>query len=367
MFTTIYRPKKLSNFIGNKTVLQPFIQWLLDWNENDKKNKCALVSGLCGIGKNLLVNLILHKHCFNIIELNVDDERDKDFMNNIIKPNKTFDDKENVIVVSDIDSCSDSGFISSLTECIKNTKIPIICICNNRYEQSIKPILNYCFDIKMTKPTYQEVYVLLYNVVINEKIKIKEPVLRELYEQSNGDIRFMLNNLQLMTSSNSFKTNTKNIQSANVFETTGKLLSMDEEIDNKYNLFWLSNELHPLMIQENYISNTFSVSNELKKMLNIAYSADALSDSDLFATEVNMTNWEFEPHIAMSTINAVSKCNKKTMIKFPQYLGKISTINKNKRAKLDYDKPKILESKKIVKVETPKEKKTRGRPKKSKC
>ena len=87
----------------------------------------------------------------------------------------------------------------------------------------------------------------------------------------------------------------------------------------------------------------------------------------MFEDCVNMANWEFEPYVAMSAINAASKCNKKTMIKFPQYLGKISTINKNKRAKLDYDKPKILESKKIVKVETPKEKKTRGRPKKSKC
>lgn len=364
MFTTVYRPTNLTEFIGNKNIIQPFVKWLLEWNENDKKNKCALVSGLCGIGKDLIVDLILSEYNCNKIELNQDDEIEKDYIHNTIKIKKTFDNKQNVLVITDIDSSSELGFITDL---IKNSKIPIICICNNRYEQSIKPIVNYSLDIKMMKPTYQEVYVLLYKVVIAEKIKIKESMLRELYEQSNGDIRFILNNLQLNLFAKSLKTknNSKNIQSANVFETTGKLMSMDDTIDSKYDTFWLSNNLHPLMVQENYINNTFNVSNEYKKSYNLAYSADALSDSDLFATEVNMTNWEFESYVALSTINATSKCNKKTMIKFPQYLGKISTINKNKKTKLDYDKPKILESKIIVKVETQKEKKPRGRPKKN--
>ena len=62
MFTSTYRPKKIEDFIGNKCIIQPFIEWLLEWNPNNKKNKCALVSGICGIGKTLLVELILKKH-----------------------------------------------------------------------------------------------------------------------------------------------------------------------------------------------------------------------------------------------------------------------------------------------------------------
>jgi replication factor C subunit 1 len=176
MYTTKYQPKKIENFIGNKAVIQPLIQWLLEWTPDDKNNKCALISGICGIGKTLLVELILKKHDYNIINLALDSDRDKEYMNNVIKPTlktkKTFYGQENVLVVSEIDTCNDYGFMSSLTECIKESKIPIICICENRYDQSIKPILNYCFDIKMTKPTYKEVYTLIYNVVINEKIKI---------------------------------------------------------------------------------------------------------------------------------------------------------------------------------------------------
>lgn len=336
MFTTTYKPKKIEEFVGNKQIIQPFIEWLLEWDANDKKKKCALISGVCGIGKSLLVDLILKKHDYNIIELSLDDDRDKEYMNNIIKPlirtKKTFDGQENVLVVSDIDSGSDSGFISGLTECIKDTKIPIICICDNRYEQSIKPILNYCIDFKMVKPLYQDVYRVIYNIVVTEKIRIKESEIKEMFEQSNGDIRFILNNLQFGS-----RKSKKNIQSANIFDTTGQLLSMDETVENKYETFWLANDLHPLMIQENYINNTLSARDEVKKLENLSYSADALSDVDLFDTYVNMTNWEFEPYVAINTIRAASKCNKKCMVKFPQFLGRTSTMYKNRREKLNYE------------------------------
>ena len=369
MFTTIYRPKKIDDFVGNKNIIQPFIKWLLEWESTNKKNKCALVSGFTGIGKSLLVELILNKHDYNIINLSLEDERDKDYMNNVIKPilktKKTFDGQENVLVVSEIDAGGDYGFISSLTECIKETKIPIICICNDRFNQSIKPILNYCFDIKMTKPSYQDVYRLLYKIVVTEKIKIKEQELKELYEQSNGDIRFIINTLQF-----EMRKSKKNIQSSNIFETTGKLLSMDETIDSKYDTYWLSNDLHTLMVQENYINNILSINNEVKRLDNLAYSSHALSDADLFETQVNMTNWEFAPHVALSTINSTSKCNKKAMVKFPQFLGRISTMYKNKREKINYEDVKLLGDKlKLASnkvTEEVKEKKPRGRPKKAK-
>ena len=358
MFTTTYRPKKIQDFIGNRHLIQPFIEWLLEWDANDKKKKCAIISGVCGIGKSLFVELILEKHDYNIIELALDDDRDKDYMSNIIKPllrtKKTVKDQENVLVVSDIDCSSDYGFIASLTECIKDTKIPIICICDNRYDQSIKPILNYCVDFKMTKPCYQDIYRVIYNIVIAEKIRIKETEIKEMFEQSNGDIRFILNNLQFGS-----RNSKKNIQSSNIFDTTCNLLSMDETIYNKYETFWLSNDLHPLMIHENYINNTLSARDEVKKLDNLAYSADALSDVDLFETYVHMINWEFEPHVAFNTIRAASKCNKKYMVKFPQFLGRISTMYKNKRGKLNYEDVQFFEKEnpKVKKAVEPKPKK----------
>jgi hypothetical protein len=220
----------------------------------------------------------------------------------------------------------------------------------------------------MTKPSYQEVYKLLYTIVVAEKIKIKEPELKELYEQSNGDIRFIINTLQF-----GLRKGNKNIQSSNIFDTTGKLLSMDETIDSKYDTYWLANDLHSLLIQENYVNNIMGINDPIKGLENLAYSAHALSDTDLFDTYVNMANWEIDPYVALSTINSTSKCNKKTMIKFPQFLGRVSSMNKNKRDKINYDDIKFFDTtnttvKKEINISTSEkvsgEKKSRGRPKK---
>lgn len=342
MFTTKYRPNKISDFIGNKQVIQPFIKWLLEWDSKNKSSKCALISGISGIGKSLLVELMLKKHDYNIINLSIDDARDKESINQTIKPllrtKKTFNGQENALVVSDVDSLAgDYGFISTLTECIKETQIPIICICDDRYSQNIKPILNYCFDIKLIKPSYDDVYRLIFKVVTTENIKISKSGVDKLYEESNGDIRFILNSLQLGIKKGD---TSKNIQSTNIFDTTGKLLSIDLSIDDKLRYYWMSHDIHNLMVHENYINNTLSSRDEVKRLENISYSADSLSDVDLIDS---VFNFELTPYIAMNTIKASSKCNKKGQIKFTQMLGKISTMNKNKKDKIDYNIVKLLE------------------------
>ncbi len=355
MFTIKYKPNKIEEFVGNKQLIQPFTEWLLQWNENNKQQKCALFSGICGVGKDLFIELFLKKYMYNIVYLDLDNDRDNDFMKTVIKPfiktKKTFDGRENILVVNNVDCGGNYGFMSNLTECIKQSIIPIICICDNRYDQSIKPIIQYCQDFKMIKPTYEEVYRLLYHIVKHEKIQIHTSDIQKLYEQSNGDIRFMLNSLQFHC-----KSSNKNIQSTNIFDTTSQLLYMDETLETKYDLYWLANELHPLMIQENYINNMLISRDEIKKLENVSYSASVLSDMDIFDSYVNMIHWEFEPYVALSMIDATSKCNKKSMITFPQILGRISTMTKNKREKLDYENVSFFEKEKKVKVKEEKEK-----------
>jgi hypothetical protein len=77
---------------------------------------------------------------------------------------------------------------------------------------------------------------------------------------------------------------------------------------------------------------------EIKCLENIAYSATALSDMDIVDTEFN---FELSPYVAANCIKATAKCNKKGLIKFPRFLGKISVMNKNKREKLDYNNVKF--------------------------
>jgi replication factor C subunit 1 len=189
--------------------------------------------------------------------------------------------------------------------------------------------------VKLSKPSYDDVYRLIYKVVTTEGIKIGKSRVEKLYEQSNGDIRYILNALQLgMKKSDT----SKNIQSSNIFDTTGKLFNMELSMDEKVNYYWMAHDIHTLMVHENYIGNTLSSRCDAKRLENIAYSADSLSDADIFDS---MFDFGLSSYVALNTVKATIKCNKKGQIKFPQFLGKISTMNKNKREKLNYESVKF--------------------------
>jgi replication factor C subunit 1 len=340
MYTSKYRPITLENFVGNKDAVNNIRKWLDEWPKN---SKCILIHGATGIGKSLLSELVFKKYNYNIIEVNTEDEKNKDEMKNYVKIIKMVNGQSNALIVNDIECMSDHGFLSTLVECIKITKIPIICTCMNKYEQHIKPILSHCTDIKMWNPYYNDVKPLLLRIIASEKIKIKDAEMKELYEQSNGDIRFMLNTLQVNLKDTSCM---KNIENVNIFDTTGKLLDMDLSIEKKWDTYMLNTDLHTLMVQENYINNLLISNDEVVKLENMSYSADALSDADLFNNEIHEDgNWELFPYVVSSTINATIKCNKKAPIKFSQFLGKISIRNKNKRDKLDYNEVKFYNDK----------------------
>jgi len=60
------------------------------------------------------------------------------------------DSKKSVIIMDEVDGCgsSDRGGISALIQVIKNTKTPIICICNDRQNRKLQSLINHCFEVK---------------------------------------------------------------------------------------------------------------------------------------------------------------------------------------------------------------------------
>ena len=46
----------------------------------------------------------------------------------------------------------DRGGIAALISVIKDSKTPIICICNDRQHQKIQSLANHCYDLKFGRP-----------------------------------------------------------------------------------------------------------------------------------------------------------------------------------------------------------------------
>jgi|688.fasta_scaffold110587_3 replication factor C subunit 1 len=340
MLSQRYKPTDISGIIGNKKNIDAIQQWIQNI-ENSVKNtkKCLLISGNSGIGKTLSIELILKAMKYNIVDLNSDDERDKEYIKGKIKPMlqvvKTVFGKKNALVVNDLDCLSDHGFISALIDCIKETKIPIICTCNDRYNQAFKTFATYCEDIKFRNPSTNEIYNFINPIYKKEKILISENNAKILIENSNNDVRNTLNNLQLYNHKSEMKFDKDSTQ-IGIFDMANIMLSQTSNFERKYKTFWLDSDLSPLMVHENYIANTMkskieTEENKLQNLDNLFAAASCLSNIDLFESDIEATNWELMPYIAVNCISASANCHTRAQIKFPTFLAKTSTKGKNKR------------------------------------
>lgn len=70
--------------------------------------------------------------------------------------------KKTVLIMDEVDgmSAGDRGGVADLISSIKVSKIPIICICNDRYSQKLKSLVDYCLILSFRKPTKQQVCFL---------------------------------------------------------------------------------------------------------------------------------------------------------------------------------------------------------------
>jgi replication factor C subunit 1 len=368
MFTDKYKPQIVENIVGNKQSILSIQNWFEKWctenkntnqdtkqisktKENKTKTICALLSGPSGIGKTLTVELFIKKYDLNPITLSPDDKIDKEYILKTIIPSlqnkKSYSKKNNIFVIHDIDCYDDYGFISSIVNCFKETKIPVIATCNNRYEQALKPIIPYCLDVKYQKLSMNDIVQFLKHVIKTEKININDIRLKQLIEDFDYDLRSVLNNLQLYNATAISKVNAKsnntvendsNIgkdkSNSNIFEVTKLFMSQNIEITEKQTLYWLNNDIIPLMIHENYPINNIKMKNDAIYLNNISTSIASLSDLDIFEKEIHTNGtWELLPYTAWLSIKAVENCHAKVQIKFTSFfekrVSKKPTMNTN--------------------------------------
>jgi replication factor C subunit 1 len=193
-WTEKYRPKVPNDIVGNQSMVKQLHDWLRSWEDQflhsgqkgkGKKQadsgakKAVLLSGPPGIGKTTTAKVVSQMLGLQAIEVNASDSRGKadskiekgvgGSTSNSIKElisNATLNYSNNrlkrpkaVLVMDEVDgmSAGDRGGVADLIASIKMSKIPIICICNDRYSQKLKSLVNYCLLLNFRKPTKQQV------------------------------------------------------------------------------------------------------------------------------------------------------------------------------------------------------------------
>ncbi|GAW03798.1 purine nucleotide binding protein [Lentinula edodes] len=365
LWTTRYAPQSLKDVCGNKSAVEKLELWLKEWPQSYRasfkkpgKNgmnmyRAVLISGSPGIGKTTSAHLCAKLAGYTPIELNASDTRSKKLVENGMNiNNKSLDS----FITGG--SYPILGGVGALNALIKKSKIPIICIVNDRQAQKLKPLMSTTFNLPFSKPQASMIRSRILSIAYREKMKIPANVIDQLIAGSQSDIRQVLNILstvKLRSDSLTFdegkelsKMNEKyTIMSP--FDLTSKILgpylfshTARETLGDKMELYFQDHSFIPLFIQENYLKtepaklrNEQGPEKELKRLQLMDQAASSISDGDLVDGLIHgpEQHWSLMPlHAVCSTIRPASSIYGTVLAHLlPRWLGQNSKQNKLSR------------------------------------
>lgn len=272
------------------------IKWLSNWHKNNNgkvkhqkpnpwaKNddgvafKAALLSGPPGVGKTTTAQLVAKHLGFDIIEFNASDTRSKKLLQSQVSEllsNKTLHGyfngnnekltQKQVLLMDEVDGMAgneDRGGMQELITLIKNTSVPIICMCNDRSHQKMRTLTTYCFDLSYGRPRVEQIKGAILSICFKEKVKISPKTIEEIVLATNNDVRQSLNSISLIAAKADLggvrNDNGRKDLKMGPWEVVRKVFSADAHKDmslnDKAELFFHDYSMGPLFVQQTYLT-----------------------------------------------------------------------------------------------------------------
>ena len=226
-----YRPKKLSEYVGNEMVKET-IQHYLDTNDIPH----LLFYGKAGTGKTTLAKLIINTIKCDSMIINASDENNVETVRNKVKnfASSVGFAGFKVIVLDEFDYMTPNAqaILRNLMETFsKHCRFILTC---NYIEKVIDPIQSRCQSFAITPPTKKDVAVQLTAILDAENIKYDIKNVAEIINSYYPDIRRILNTCQLQSAKGELRVNHQIMVESN-FQT--KLLELLKSDDVKRNIF----------------------------------------------------------------------------------------------------------------------------------
>ncbi|XP_010116426.1 PREDICTED: replication factor C subunit 1, partial [Chlamydotis macqueenii] len=382
-----YKPVSLKAIIGQQgeqSCANKLLRWLRNWHKNTledgqaKSNKtggkddgtgfkAALLSGPPGVGKTTTASLVCKELGYSYVELNASDTRSKNSLKEVVAEsldNTSIKDfcsgtsssvsGKHVLIMDEVDGMAgneDRGGIQELIGLIRHTKIPIICMCNDRNHPKIRSLVHYCFDLRFQRPRLEQIKGAMMSIAFKEGLKIPPPAMQEIILAANQDIRQVLHNLNMWCAKDKSLTYDEAKTDASrakkdirlgPFDVVRKVFATGEEssrmsLIDKSDLFFHDYSLAPLFVQENYVHvKPAAAGGNLKKhLVLLSRAADSICDGDIVDRQIrSKQNWNLLPTQAIYASVLPGELMRGYMSQFPvfpSWLGKFSSTGKHDR------------------------------------
>ncbi|XP_031416059.1 replication factor C subunit 1 isoform X1 [Clupea harengus] len=389
MWVDKYRPQSLKAVIGQQgeqSCASKLRRWLQSWYSNHSGDKpaaarfgrfggkddgatlkAALLSGPPGVGKTTTAALVCQELGYSYVEMNASCARSKNTLKEVIAESlnntsiKNFYSgtsqtvsRKHVLIMDEVDGMAgneDRGGIQEMISLIKTSKIPIICMCNDRNHQKIRSLANYCFDLRFQRPRLEQIKGAMMSICFKEGVKIPPPALNEIILASNQDVRQVLHNLSMWSAKDKVMTydqvkadanNARKDMKMGPFDVCRKVFASGDEakqmsLMDKSDLFFHDYSLAPLFVQENYVHvRPAAAGGNLKShMVLLSKTADSICDGDLVDRQIrSKQTWSLLPTQAVYASvlpGALMSGYMSQFPTFPSWLGKFSSTGKHSR------------------------------------
>lgn len=197
MLVEKYFPKSFSEIKGQQAIVKEVLAWINTWGT---EKKALLIYGPPGSGKTTMVKVLAKELRYDLIELNASDKRDQEALNRIVgnaASSKTLFGYNKIILLDEADNIhgkEDYGGAKALLEIIKNTQNPIILTANSYWEVS-QSIRDNCKLVQFKRLQSRTVFARLKEIAQAEEIQVEDETLMKIAEQSTGDLRAAINDL----------------------------------------------------------------------------------------------------------------------------------------------------------------------------
>jgi replication factor C large subunit len=196
-----YRPGTLSGIVGNASAIAELKEWARSWKDDKPTSKAIIIYGPAGIGKTVSGHALAFDMGWDVLELNSSDQRRKaDVEKNVGNSSTrgTMDGSKRLIILDEADNfhkMKDRGGERAVVDAINNTKQPIMLIANEFYNMPYV-IRSLCKTIKFGHIWTSSIMEILKKIAKAENVTYDTGVIEKLTENSNGDLRAAINDLQ---------------------------------------------------------------------------------------------------------------------------------------------------------------------------
>ncbi len=348
-WTEKYRPKTLSAVVGNPKAVADLTAWAKSWAAGTPKYKAVVLMGSPGIGKTTSAEALARDMGWDIIEMNASDQRTGEairqtalkgaFSNTFGEDGEfltTKDGMRKLIVLDEADSLfgnADRGAMPVIVELIRTSRQPVMLIVNDFYELSRKSsaIKSETLQITFQKPTAVAIVKALRNICKGEGIEADDDALRAIAENSNGDVRAAVRDLESISAGKDRITieDTEELSNRiirkNIYDLMYATFRKNDPFAARRMMMDVDEEPRTVMmwVDEN-------LPHEYKDPVDLVRGYEYLSRADIFLGRVSRRQyygfWSYAGDLMIAGV-----CNAKRnysynrdRIKFPTYLSKMS-------------------------------------------